>query len=381
MNGFPRLHPDSSPGLPWMNVGTTNSDVFGYDMVRGYQNVGELRLAVINRIQELQTGTSMDDIHAFIKDEPHKREKIETDRWRIISGMGATDQIVQRLFLEPIQKHLSTNPLITGAVMGLSPFQPGAARFLANKVLELRDFMGKPSKRIYSADKKFHDWTKLPYEFECVREFLDWLHDHESSWIRNIIGWIIRTIGGEKVFDLMGLKRKTPNGIMISGCFVTLLLNTLFQLVMHYNAEALLEDKSGEQVFAGDLLAGGDDTVQGEPPPGYWDSIRELGATLKPLVVTDPRDFEFLGFVFYQEENGLQFRPAYPAKHGYTLSVATSEELQEVLVSYQWLYMYSPDRLKFIHSLMEELGVADKKHTFEYMERTVRGKPLGFVTY
>lgn len=93
---------DSSPGVPLMKYANTNQLLFeGYadyiaDLVADrmsaiYKDRGES-----SSIEAINSNLC-DPIRVFIKQEPHKREKMDEGRFRIISSVSVVDQIIDRM--------------------------------------------------------------------------------------------------------------------------------------------------------------------------------------------------------------------------------------------------------------------------------------------
>lgn len=94
------LDMDSVPGNCSLNrLGTTNREVFKYDG-ENYdpERVSLVRLAVWDRFNNLVSGNlQCDPIKVFVKQEPHKRKKLDEGRLRLISSVSLIDTIIDRI--------------------------------------------------------------------------------------------------------------------------------------------------------------------------------------------------------------------------------------------------------------------------------------------
>lgn len=100
---YPLIEEDSSPGVPY-SVGSINSNRKLVDEQGDL--ILELALDRIERLIDFDCcGSSVDLLHLdlcdpvrlFVKNEPHKLEKILKKRFRLISSVSLLDQIVERL--------------------------------------------------------------------------------------------------------------------------------------------------------------------------------------------------------------------------------------------------------------------------------------------
>nr|UCD55936.1 MAG: RNA-dependent RNA polymerase [Solemoviridae sp.] len=135
-------------------------------------------------------------------------------------------------------------------------------------------------------------------------------------------------------------------GVMKSGCYLTIILNSISQSYVHYVAMI----RMGREPGCNQPLCIGDDTVQ-EVFDGidqYVEHVSSLGPILKEVVVTDY--VEFAGFVYYDNKCW----PAYWQKHLFNLMV--SPNLGETLLSYQYLYVHEPVMYEFLLRIARELG-------------------------
>lgn len=96
---------DSTPGVPFHQLGNTNAQVLEHhrsfvedsvvSSLIAAASVGE-RLFTMSPVELIDNGIRF-PVRLFIKEEPHKRSKIESGKLRLISGVSLPDQIKERL--------------------------------------------------------------------------------------------------------------------------------------------------------------------------------------------------------------------------------------------------------------------------------------------
>lgn len=213
--------------------------------------------AVRERFSELENGPAMDPIFPFIKQEPHKKEKLETKRFRIISGVGATDQLVAELLFRPILDDSQYSCLLNGIAIGWSPNLPGG----------IRSFNLVTEKKTVAADKSSWDWTVNAWQSLFAQLFLVASVKVLPDIVRNHVAALL----GPKTFLFRGRKFQTTNpGVMPSGWKLTIFMNSILQHACHLMAGGV-----------GELLAMGDDTIQEEEDSAYWEKLQSIGPIMK----------------------------------------------------------------------------------------------------
>lgn len=341
------LDPRSCPGYPWLCYGNSNEVAFGYLPLIGYcsPNVNTLYQAVLARFQQLESEPVLDNIFPFIKQEPHTKAKLDAGRYRLISGVGATDQLVAELLFRPVLQAQMDEPLVHGIAIGWSPNMLGATHFFNCLVDHLS----------VCADKSAWDWSVNAWMVRFVEELLVFLTmGSNETVVRNHV----KAALGPKCFQFRGgFFRTKLFGVLPSGWKLTIFVNSLLQHACHYVC--------GGQ---GQLLSMGDDTIQEEEAEGYWESLHELGPTVKE-VKRDER--EFCGMTF--DDNG--YYPVYRGKHSFILHHLKSSVAVETLTSYQYLYAYCPEQLHAIQGWIAALGSPERV----VPEEILKGIPLGRV--
>nr|WPR18251.1 MAG: protease polymerase P70 [Chemarfal virus 51] len=369
-NGERRIDPDSSPGNPWCKIAPTNGEVFEFDELAGYTggNIQLLRESVIDRMLALHENPLMDDIHLFIKPEPHNAEKVEKHKWRLISGVGLTDQIVVRLLTEELVTDINEHPLVDGLAAGWSPFTEGGFTAILNTV-------GRGP--IQCADRSSWDWSCQEFLILMLGEVMVWLCDDMPKHFQKVLINHVIAIAGKKTFENNGHKTTHGPGVMLSGWYWTLLGNSIMQIL----AQELTNVKRGEETE--NHLSMGDDTVGKPLSAEFLETMQNCTGMIIKEVHTYHDEFEFCGMHFQHSSRKrsigqfrkASFHPVYVGKHAHQLSHMTVEEAIELLPSYQWLYMFDAERLQAIHRWMRAVGAADRIVSPTVMQRKVIGLP------
>lgn len=325
----------SSPGLCQFSVfGTTNGDVFNYENEKcDPERVEMVKLAVMSRMQMMMQGTvTYDDINVFIKPEPHKVAKIREGRWRLISAVSLIDTMIDRILLGWLTRQALNTVGRTPCLAGWSPMR-GGWRYMWHR------FGNKP---VVCLDKSSWDWTVQPYLVDLWLEFLLELPIGATVEWKHLLRCRFEALFRSPVFQFKDGTRVTQGvcGIMKSGCYLTLLLNSVGQSMAHYLAMI----RCSLSPYLCQPVCIGDDTVQEEVPDleAYVRALQSVGAKIKGAKVRNW--VEFAGFAFAKDT----CVPAYWRKHLFSLQYG---DLALKLESYQYLYANEPVMFRLISDL------------------------------
>nr|ASM94007.1 putative RNA-dependent RNA polymerase [Caledonia beadlet anemone sobemo-like virus 1] len=324
------LDPRSSPGHPWLAYGNTNGEAFGYIPGVGYRGPNCLLLynKLLERWEELLEAPVCDPINPFIKQEGHKPSKVDEGRWRLISGVGATDQLVAELLFGSFMRRVKTHGFWKGMPVGWSYIQEGGLRAF----LELSEGLD------VCADRSSWDWTVTQPLAEAMIELLCFYAVDEPRARNHCVAML-----GPKVFKFCGTEVDIDFWCMVSGWKLTLIFNLFCQILLHYYAEIRLGRDFGR------IIAMGDDTLQeGVVGDDYFRCISETGAVIRDLDVKR----EFCGFHFCEES----YNPSYVDKHSFNLQNISPDTLVETLTSYCYVYAFDTERFNFLSSWLDKLG-------------------------
>nr|WKV33168.1 MAG: RNA-dependent RNA polymerase [Riboviria sp.] len=341
-DGFPRdwdkfiregVDWNSSPGWPWKRQYPTNRDLFGFDGVNLLpERVEMVRAAVEARWSKLRDEPYADPIHLFIKQEPHKRSKAKKEAWRLISGVGLTDTLVDRILYGAwLDKLIEDWPFIPSKA-GWAPSANGF-KFLTRKYR---------NREPVSIDKSSWDWTVGEWHIRVLTELVprmvfrggeDWdkvFHNRMKATYH--AGYPRFKPGCECEFTQL------VTGIQKSGSLNTIGFNSICQFADHIAA-------GGDENDAFDSL--GDDTAQEMVADleHYLDQLRKTGAIVKEIDRGWPIKF---GGHEMTEEKSI---PCYRGKHMFALLHLDDRFGPETLDSYRHLYALDPEMSDFLERL------------------------------
>lgn len=307
----------SSPGYPYCLSSATNKDYFqAKDGVVPPHKMMEVWVTVQNQIRERKA----DPIRLFIKPEPHSRAKLEAGRYRLISSVSIIDQIIDAMLFAPMNDRLLWQPLHNPCKGGWSPYVGG--------------WKVAPMSGAMSLDKSAWDWSVQGWLFEMELQLrMDLCKTPNAVW-NELATWRYKSLFGCPTFITSGglmLQQKSP-GVMKSGCFNTLVTNSIMQSIVHHRA------CQESDIEPGWLWSLGDDTLQqlltGSDREAYMAALSQY-CHVKHCV----DGVEFAGMKFDLE--GVH--PLYPAKHAFQLLHMDPKIKKDMAVSYDLLYHRSRD--------------------------------------
>lgn len=313
------VEPSSSTGLPWKHHYPKCSSFVSDGVIKPPSD--ELFSAVSHRLCSLVGEVVSDPINCFIKQEPHTLRKMARKSWRIISGVGLTDNIVDRLlFGDFCDSVVSKAAELDGPVAaGFNIYQGG--------FLKLASKLSNPE----TSDKSSWDWTMQPWLVDMFKALFAKIYgDHPyMPIVNNRLDALFKE--AELRFRDISVKQNVA-GIMKSGFLGTIVFNSVAQLALHLVARL----RSGKTLSCDGFYSVGDDVIQECENEAYWMELERLGCIVKERKTGYPADF--VGVIF---GNGIGV-PMYPEKNLYNLLFAEPEFLPDTLDSYQRLYALSP---------------------------------------
>nr|UGO57471.1 MAG: hypothetical protein 1 [Riboviria sp.] len=311
-----RSYADSIPGESWaVDLGTGEINPKLFELAAEAAMEGEQEVA--------------DDIKVFIKDEPHKITKLTTNRYRLISCLSLEDQMVDRILFYPWVKAEVVAVDAVTAKAGWSPLPDGY------KALEYQF----PEEQALAVDKTAWDWTMPSWVVKAyfaikmrqVREA-----SREYQWI--CLRRIMDVVGPNAIFRLPSGERLQQQlwGLMKSGWYLTLSLNSMAQLCQHILAWERLNLPYELPL----VWAMGDDIIaRWRGPqwllPIYQHNLAMTGCIVKHVII----DRQFAGFRF----GDGTVTPLYKGKHQFTLRHLDPKNEVETILSYATLYALSAD--------------------------------------
>lgn len=245
------------------------------------------------------------------------------------------DQLIDRILFGPWVGSEIRQPMKTTQKSGWSPFPAGYQRLLA-------EF---PVNESMAVDKTLWDWTMPEWVislYVCVKrqqmvEGDDGLDDRywHLVWARLYYvlgpGARFRCPSGEEWQQQFW-------GLMKSGMFLTLSLNSMAQDAQH--VLAWIRAFPDESVPL--LWAMGDDTLirmslTDDETTAYVEALESTGCSVKKI----ERSREFCGYMFNSADD---VRPLYPEKHRFIIAHVNPSVEQDTLFAYELLYALSGDR-------------------------------------
>lgn len=318
----------SSPGYPYMRRAPTNKDLFKVkEGIPNPQEVDKMWLALQARLQCRDS----DPVRLFIKPEPHKRKKLDSHRYRLISSVSILDQIIDHMVFGPMNDNLIRNwPFI--------PNRPGWSQLVGG-------WKAMPVETWTATDKSGWDWSCNAWYFEMALQVrLDLCENPSKEWL-DLAVWRYQQLFKEVRFITSGgliLRQKRP-GVMKSGCVNTISDNSMMQVMLHIRVCLHLG------IPIGRMLSMGDDVLQ-ETPEREQEYLDLLGQFCH--VKQAAHCNEFAGFRFH----GKNVEPLYKGKHAFALLHANEEYLQQICDSYLLLYHRS-SRRDYIRSMFQGMGL------------------------
>ncbi|UXD80023.1 putative RdRP [Myrmica rubra virus 7] len=321
---------NSSPGLPWMRQSATNRILF--EVIDGVPS--ELALMrVWEVVRKRLEDRDCDPIRLFIKPEPLKRRKLEQGSYRLISSVSVVDQIIDGMLFGTMNDLVIENYLQTPSKVGWSPYNGGW------KIM--------PVFGMKSLDKRAWDWSMQAWVVEFLFELRKSLMiktRHSKLW-EDLALWRYRMLFESPLFMTSGglLLRQLLAGVMKSGCFNTIIDNSMAQDFLHVRVCLEL----GLEV--GDLMSMGDDTTQRKFKL-FSEYVDRLSQYCHVKEVVDANEFAGHRFRLCYVE------PLYRGKHAFNLLHMDPRYEDDMALSYSLLYHRSACR-DYIRNLFEDMGL------------------------
>nr|UOO01011.1 RNA-dependent RNA polymerase [Pine Lake virus] len=303
----------SSPGYPYLKEAPTIGQWLGADGVGNFnaQRVEKLWFDV----QRVLAGDYTHLFRVFIKDEPHKIAKAQTNRWRMIVASSLPVQMVWRMLFHEQNAALNEQSSRIPSKHGFVQCYGGWMSFLS-------DLKSKGIK--YSRDISGWDVGAPGYIFKIIGKFRQRWPGVTESWIR--VQEMMYKDAYENsylIFSNGVVVRQTFAGFMKSGLFNTISDNSLSMVGIHVLACL----RSG--MAFGYIVATGDDVAQSDITEAYLSELTKLGCRVKEVL---PR-IEFMGNCYSTGKP----EPIYTAKHLANLLMKTCD-LDQLFDAYCRLY-------------------------------------------
>jgi hypothetical protein len=278
---------ESSPGAPWSSLGSTKGDIidkhsdFLIDVVLDRLELLSKEMPTdIGALEMVRKGLC-DPVRVFVKNEPHKLEKVRSGRLRLISSISIADEVIERLLFSEQNK-------AEIAQWNSIPSKPGIG-FTDKMIGEHIDSVvalarGEP---ISSNDAKGWDWSYQAFMYEAeVRLRVALAKADPKGVFARIVRNRIKCLSLSLFMLSDGqLFEQLVEGIMKSGSFITSSANSKERVLVAYLLEALW------------VLAMGDDANE----DGNERDYSRFGLTIERAILSKS-EFEFCSHLFKIKE-------------------------------------------------------------------------------
>nr|QZZ63315.1 hypothetical protein [Vespula vulgaris Luteo-like virus 2] len=287
-----------------------------------------------------------DPLRVFIKQEPHKVDKIQDGRLRLISCVSVVDAMVDRLLFMSLQKKAISTFDRTNIMIGWTPVK-GGFRYLG---------LQYAGKKILLSDRSSWDWTFKHWLACAVRDLIIDLAVDPPSWWVVAVKLRFEALFEKAIFQFEDGTQYVQDfgGVMKSGCFLTIFINSVAQYIVHCLACRRIKGPLFDDPFSLLIHVIGDDIVQEDFPGSdeYLAIIEEMGFKLK---VNRSEIVEFAGNFVYKDK----YVPAYLHKHLFRLQHLTYDQeiAGSTLQSYLLLYAFKEEMLELIRKIIAIRGL------------------------
>lgn len=328
-----RLNMSSSPGYPYLREATTNSQWLEFNGI-------ECSAIKLDRLWHdvccVRDGTYEQILRVFVKSEPHKQEKADANRWRLIMATPLCVQVWWHMLFDymndlEIEKAYEI-PSQQGLVM-----VSGGWKLYRQQWLERGYNVG--------LDKRAWDWTVpkwvLDLDLELRRRTgygsrMDRWYEYASRAYDDMFTNPLILLSNGMLF------RQIFPGIVKTGGVNTISTNSHGQVIVHVPACIL------QQVSCYPLPAAcGDDTLQVKEQTADLEAYRSMGVVIK----TASEGLEFVGHDF--KASGPH--PLYFVKHLKRVQFTPDDILPQYLDSMARMYCHT-ELFEFWQQLALDLG-------------------------
>jgi len=400
-----KINPRSSPGHPKSYEFTINRELID-DVMKLGNGLQPLVDEVKERMQHMLNNDDYrgDPSRLFVKQEPHKVEKINLGRHRLIFNVSIIDQIIDHCLLDPSLDAMYENHTTVPNKVGMSFYNGGTH----NLFRYLDD--GTPSREIWgSTDKTAYDITTPldAYEVDEIRrtrmcdnrdhpQFKSWQElfkrRNKATYNGDIIlsdgtiyeqiEWYCPTCDKESKQEQCscGITCINMGGITRSGGVRTIDMNSFHQVYLRYYHQYVMYGELKNDFRIGTM---GDDTVENFPKRdniayGKWLSIKGFHVKMNDKL-TQLKDIEFCSHRFIRHNSIWVPVPLNWNKHAFNLKCNPEggKYLIETLFSLCIEYTFDEDRFRICRDLIVLHGTDKQKSIFlrspEWFKELVSG--------
>lgn len=335
----------SSPGWPHCNENPTIGGWLGFD---GAFCCDQDRLEIL-WLETVRVLNGDFDTYwrTFVKPEPHKLEKAQEGRWRLILMPPLPVQVAWQMVFGAQNSREIDAAYTIPSQQGMKPCGGGWKQHLLS---------WKEQGLNHSSDKSAWDWSCPGWMLQADLIFRSRMlrGDEVPRW--EVVAKRLYTDAFRDAKLLLSggtvYKQVSGWGVQKTGCVNTISTNSHCQVFAHL-FYSLLTNQSPNPL----PVVCGDDTIQG-PRHSDIEVFRRMGVRVKHV----HPGIEFMGNTYatgYPE-------PLYYSKHLYSLIHANDDVLEETLESYCRLYAHSADRYRTWVRVAMALGLQNSLKSREY---------------
>lgn len=248
-------------------------------------------------------------------------KKFDDHRERIIACLAVEDQVLDHMIFGTLFRAELDNFSCTANKVGWVPLPAG-----------YRQLFGS-FERPVAIDKSAWDWTLPGW---CVYAFFEMHYENAPDLVRRIVWNRLQEVLGEGcVYRFPDGTRLRQNfkGLMKSGWFMTISMNSTCQVLQH----ALASIRAGIEPTK--LWAIGDDMLIEEPADLelYLAELKKTGCIVKHA----KKEMEFAGMTYLGPHSA---QPIYGPKHQFRLAYMPMKDLPTAATSLSLWYSLAPDK-------------------------------------
>lgn len=340
------IDPKKSSGYPYCAEGKpTNGQVL--------QQFGEKGFAqhVINEWNEPLV------FKVFEKGEPTKRKKLDAGMPRIITGFPLHATVKHAAILKNFAFALVKNFKRSPVKYAFSPAQPGHLEHLKQV------FPGE----VWDSDKGNWDFSFIEWIVEVTCLVVQFLANRHPDWDEEKFAKYKQDV--REMFDQVfkdsqyrcsdgTLVKVLVTGIMKSGWFGTIAVNSVAQLAIHVMIcmRLGLSDDDIENIA---IIAGGDDVKQepaGLDKEAYIAAAADLGVEMEIDARPCLEESEYFSNDIRRGKEGLEFYPQRWTKHIEHLKTIKLEHLPDALCSHMENYRHDAAKFMVLENMYHAMG-------------------------
>lgn len=316
-----RLDMTSSPGFPYQKEAPTNGDWLKWNGME-CDRIQVMRLWFDVQLVLKDEWDSV--IRVFVKQEPHKKKKIEEKRWRLIMASSLCVQMAWHMLFDYM------NDLEIAKAYEI-PSQQGIVLVAGGWKIFKKQWESKGY--TCGLDKSAWDWTAPKWALDLDLEFRARMGrgTRMEDWMRIAVVLYRHMFEDPKIMTSDGrIYRQVVPGVMKSGCVSTISTNSHCQVFVH-----LVVCVEKGLPFHPLPSCCGDDTLQHEIHAQDIEVYKRYGVQVKSTSDT----LEFVGHEFRSSGPA----PMYIMKHLKNLHYMKEDNLGQFLDSMARMYVHTPE--------------------------------------